>query len=147
MTARQAAGAQHAEYLAGLQRMMVLAAPEAAALQSVDWVAIATENPAEAVRLGAQKESLKSRLNAINQEFQQGQEQLSKYQEQQLAELVAKEHKALIEKNPDFSDPVKAISSARIWEPICRMLAGLRPRDQQSLRSPARYAGGQGNAL
>src|SRR4029077_3188841 len=105
--AQQAAVAQHAEYLAGLQRMMVLAAPEAAALNNVDWVAVAAQNPAEAVRLQAQRESLKSRLNAIDQEFQQGKTQLEQYQQQQLAEVVTKEHRALSEKMPDFSDPVK----------------------------------------
>jgi hypothetical protein len=77
--AQQAAVAQHAEYLAGLQRMMVLAAPEAQALQEVDWVALAENNPAEYTRLQARKESLKSRLNTINQEFEQGHQQLSAY--------------------------------------------------------------------
>jgi hypothetical protein len=104
---RQAAVAQRTEYLAGLQKMMVLAAPQAEALNNVDWEALAAQNPAECVRLQAMKESLKSRLGAIEQEFQQGQAQLSAYQQQQLAEVITKEHRALNEKMPDFSDPVK----------------------------------------
>jgi hypothetical protein len=104
---RQAAVTQRSEYLAGLQKMLVMAAPEAQALQNVDWMAVAAENPAEAVRLQAQRENLKSRLNAIEQQFLAGKQQLEQYQQQQLAELVVKEHQALNQKVPDFSDPVK----------------------------------------
>jgi hypothetical protein len=104
---RQAAVAQRAEYLAGLQKMLVLAAPQAAALNNVDWEKLAAENPAECVRLQAMRDSLKSRLGSIEQEFQQGHQQMSAYQQQQLAEVVTKEHQALNEKMPDFSDPVK----------------------------------------
>jgi hypothetical protein len=103
---RQAAVAQRAEYLAGLQKMLHLAAPEAEALNNVDWMAVA-QNPAEYTRLQAMRESLKSRLGAIEQQFQQSQQQLQQYQLQQLAEVVAKEHQQLNSKMPDFGDPVK----------------------------------------
>jgi hypothetical protein len=104
---RQAAMALRTEYLAGLTKMVALAAPEAAALNNVDWFRLAQENPAEHVRLQAQRDNLKSRLGAIEQEFVQGQQLMSQYQQQQLAEVVAKEHQALAQKMPDFGDPAK----------------------------------------
>src|SRR5215471_14265078 len=108
---RQAAVVQRAEYLASLQKMMVLAAPEAAALQNVDMVAVQAQSPAEYTRLLAMRESLKSRLATIETEFAQAQQQyaaqLAAAQQQQLAELVEKESQALFEKAPDFNDPAK----------------------------------------
>jgi hypothetical protein len=126
---RQAAVAQRAEYLAGLQKMMVLAAPQAAALNNVDWVAVQANSPAEYTRLQAMKEDLKSRLGAIEQEFQQGQQQLSQYQQQQLAEVVAKEHQALGSKMPDFSDPVKGNQLRKDLGTYLRDAGGFTPQE------------------
>jgi hypothetical protein len=129
---REAAVAQRAEYLAGLQKMMVLAAPEAAALNNVNWVEVAANNPAEAVRLQAQREQLKSRLAAIEAEFQQGQQQLSQYQQQQLAEVVAKEHQALNQKMPDFSDPEKGNQLRKDLGTYLRDAGGFSPQEINS---------------
>jgi hypothetical protein len=126
---RQAAVAQRAEYLAGLQKMMVLAAPQAAALNNVDWVAVQANSPAEYTRLQAMREDLKSRLGAIEQEFQQSQQQLSAYQQQQLAEVVAKEHQALGEKMPDFSDPVKGNQLRKDLGTYLRDAGGFTPQE------------------
>lgn len=104
---RQAAAGLRQEYLQGLQKMMALAVPEALALNNVDWVAVQQQSPAEYTRLHAMREQLRGRLGAIEQEFQQGQVQLSVVQQQQLRELVAKEHQALAEKMPDFGDSAK----------------------------------------
>jgi hypothetical protein len=108
---RQAAVALRSEYLQGLQKMMVLAAPEAAALHNVDWVQVQAQSPAEYTRLHAMREQLRARLGAIEQEFQQGQGQLAAatahQQVTQLTELVHREHAALNEKMPDFGDEVK----------------------------------------
>jgi hypothetical protein len=104
---RQAAAALRGEYLQGLQKMMALAVPEAAALANVDWVGVQAQSPAEYTRLQAMREQLRSRLGAIEQEFQQGQAQLSAIQQQQLGELVTREQAALNEKLPDFGDPAK----------------------------------------
>jgi hypothetical protein len=126
---RQAAVAQRSEYLAGLQKMMVLAAPEAQALNNVDWVAVAQENPAEAVRLQAQREQLKSRLGAIEQEFQASKQQLEQYQQQQLAEVVEKEHRELNQKYPDFSDPVKGNQLRKDLGVYLRDAGGFTPQE------------------
>jgi hypothetical protein len=126
---RQAAVALRTEYLSGLQKMMVLAAPQAAALNNVDWERVAAENPAEAVRLQAQREGLKSRLGAIEQEFQAGKQQLEQYQQQQLAEVVAKEHQALNEKMPDFSDPGKGNQLRKDLGTYLRDAGGFTPQE------------------
>jgi hypothetical protein len=126
---RQAAVAQRAEYLAGLQKMMVLAAPQAAALNNVDWVAVQANSPAEYTRLQAMKEDLKSRLGAIEAESQQVQQQFSAYQQQQLAEVVAKEHQALGEKMPDFSDPVKGNQLRKDLGTYLRDAGGFTPQE------------------
>lgn len=104
---RQAAVAQRVEYLQGLQKMMVLAAPEAAALENIDWVATQAQSPAEFTRLQALREGMRYRLGQIDAHFQQQQQQLAAVQQQQLAELVGKETRALNERWPDFADEAK----------------------------------------
>ena len=103
---RQAAAALRTEYLQGLQKMLVLAAPEAEALQNVDWVE-AAKQPDLYTQLHARREQLRGRLGAIEQAAQQHQQQMSAYQQQALGELVSKEHAALNEKMPDFADATK----------------------------------------
>jgi len=104
---RQAALAQRGEYLSGLQKMMVLAAPEAAALNNVDWVAVQAQSPAEYTRLHAMREALRGRLSAIEGEFQQQQAIAVAQQQQALGELVAREHTALNAALPDYGDQTK----------------------------------------
>jgi hypothetical protein len=130
---REAAVAQRAEYLAGLQKMMILAAPQAEALNNVDWETLAANNPAEAVRLQAMRDALRSRLGIIEQQFRDGQQQLVEYQKQQqaqrLAELLPKEHKALAEKMPDFADPVKGNQIRRDLGIFLRDVGGFSPEE------------------
>jgi hypothetical protein len=104
---RQAATNQRVEYLQGLQKMMALAAPEWAALNNVDWVAVQRESPAEYTRLQAMREDARGRLGAIEATFQQQQAALQAHQQQQLGELVAREHAALSAAIPEFGDEVK----------------------------------------
>lgn len=104
---RQAAVAQRVEYLQGLQKMMVLAAPEAAALENIDWVAVQAQSPAEYTRLHALREGMRARLGQIEAQFQQQQGQLAAQQQQQLGAFVQKEVQALHERWPDFADEAK----------------------------------------
>lgn len=104
---RQAAVAQRGEFLAGLQKMMVLAAPEAAALENIDWVAVQAQSPAEYTRLHALREGMRSRLGQIEAQFQQNQQLFAAQQQQQLAEHVAREAVKLNESWPDFADEAK----------------------------------------
>lgn len=104
---RQAAVAQRVEYLQGLQKMLTLAAPDAAALENIDWMAVQAQSPAEYTRLQALRDNMRSRLGAIEQHYQQQQQQLSALQAQQLAEHVAREHVQLNQRWPDYGDEVK----------------------------------------
>lgn len=104
---RQAAVAQRVEYLQSLQKMMVLAAPEAQALENIDWVQVQAQSPAEYTRLQALRESMRNRLGNIEAHFQQQQQQLQQFQQQQLGEFVQKEVQQLHQRWPDFADEVK----------------------------------------
>jgi len=104
---RTAAVALRTEYLSGLQKMMLLAAPEAAALNNIDWVQVQAQSPAEYTRLQAMREQLKGRLGGIEQEYAQRQQELQQYQLGQLGELVQREGAQLNSKWPDFADEVK----------------------------------------
>jgi hypothetical protein len=126
---RQAAVALRQEYLQGLQKMLTLAVPEAQAFSNVDWVALAQQNPAESVRLQAMREDLRNRLGAIEGQFQQQQAQLSQYQQQQLGEVVAKEHQALNEKMPDYGDQVKGAQLRKDLSTYLAERGGFTPQE------------------
>jgi hypothetical protein len=129
---RQAAAALRGEYLQGLQKMMALAVPEAAQLANVDWVGVQAQSPAEYTRLQAMREQLRSRLGAIEQEFQQGQAQLSAIQQQQLGELVTREQAALNEKLPDFGDQVKGAQLRKELSTYLLDAGGFNPQEVSS---------------
>jgi|SRR5215472_4044734 len=118
---RGAAVALRNEYLQGLQKMLLLAAPEAAMLNNIDWVQVQAQSPAEYTRLQAMREQLRTRLGGIEQEFAQRQGEMQQYQQNMLQEHVAREHTQLAQKWPDFADEAKA-------EPLRRDL-GLYLRD------------------
>lgn len=128
---RQAAVALRTEYLTGLQKMLHLAAPEAAQLANVDWVAVQAQSPAEYTRLHALREQMRSRLGAIEAEFQQGQAQLQAHvaqqQAQQLADHVAREHVSLNEKMPDFGDETKGAQLRKDLSTYLRDTGGFSP--------------------
>jgi hypothetical protein len=128
---RQAAVTLRAEYLSGLQKMLVMAAPEAQALTNVDWVQVQAQSPAEYTRLHALREQLRSRLGAIEAEFQTGQQQLAQQQAYQqtaqLNDLVNREHLALNEKMPDFADETKGGALRRDLSNYLRDEGGFSP--------------------
>jgi hypothetical protein len=109
--------------------MLTLAVPEAQAFSNVDWVALAQQNPAESVRLQAMREDLRNRLGAIEGQFQQQQAQLSQYQQQQLGEVVAKEHQALNEKMPDYGDQVKGAQLRKDLSTYLAERGGFTPQE------------------
>jgi hypothetical protein len=126
---RQAAAALRQEYLQGLQKMLVMAVPEAQALSNIDWVAVQQQSPAEYTRLHAMREQLRGRLSAIEGEFQANQQQLSALQQQQLGELVANEHRHLAEKVPDFGDAQKGEGLRKELGTYLRERGGFTPAE------------------
>jgi hypothetical protein len=126
---RQAVMAQRGEYLSGLQKMMVLAAPEAAALSNVDWVAVQAHSPAEYTRLQAMREALRGRLSAIEGEFQQHSQAIAYEQQQALGALVAREHTALNTAVPDFGDQVKGTQLRKDLSTYLQDKGGFTPQE------------------
>jgi len=126
---RGAAVAQRTEYLQGLQKMLLLAAPEAMALNNIDWVQVQAQSPAEYTRLQAMRESLRTRLSGIEQEFTQRQQELNALQQNGLAEHVAREAVQLREKWPDFADEVKAEPLRRDLGVYLRDNGGFTPEE------------------
>jgi hypothetical protein len=104
---REAAVAQRQEYLAGLQKMLVLAAPEAAAFDQVDWLTLSQTNQAEYTRLQGLRDHMRARLGAIEGQFQAQAQQADALRQQQLAEHVGREVVKLNESWPDFGDEAR----------------------------------------
>ena len=94
-------------YAQNLQQLLYVAAPEAQKFASIDWQRLATENPADYVRLSAERDAMRGRIGAIQGELQRVAQQAEQGQAQQLAVLRQVEYQKLVEALPDFGDPEK----------------------------------------
>jgi len=94
-------------YAQNLQQLLFVAAPEAQRFQNVDWQRLAQEQPAEYVRLSAERDALRGRIGGIQQELQRVHEQMSHDQVQQFQATKAQNWQMLVEASPDFADPQK----------------------------------------
>ena len=105
-------------YAQNLQQLLYVAAPEAQKFASIDWQRLASENPADYVRLSAERDALRGRIGAIQGELQRVASQAQQGQAQQFAALRQAEQAKLVEALPDFGDPEKGpklASSMRQW--------------------------------
>jgi len=80
--------------------------------QSIDWTALRTSDPAE---FAARKQEYNERYNAIQglkhqalQNWQKQQAELQEKSKQEHSKVLQEEQQRLIEKIPDFADPIKA---------------------------------------
>lgn len=105
---RAAIASERDTYARSLQQLMALAVPEADQLAGIDWQKLATEQPAEYVRLSAQRDALRNRVGALQAEMQRVQEQAQADQAKRFSEVRAEQARLLVEKIPDFADAVKA---------------------------------------
>lgn len=105
--ATQAVNTERAQYAQNLQILAALAAPELAQFQNIDWVKLATENPAEAVRLRAVKDGLDQRFGAIQQQLAAVQQKANEERQQRIGQVIAEQKKLLIDKLPEFGDAAK----------------------------------------
>jgi len=105
-------------YAKNLEQLLFVAAPEAQKFAQIDWQRLASEQPAEYVRLTAERDALRGRIGGIQQELQRVSEQSQQAQAQQLAALRQAEMGRLVEKLPDFGDETKGPKLAgdmRAW--------------------------------
>jgi len=105
-------------YAQNLQQLLYVAAPEAQKFASIDWQRLAAENPADYVRLSAERDAMRGRIGAIQGELQRVGHQAQQEQAQQFAAIRKAEQQKLIEAIPDFGDPEKGpklASDMRQW--------------------------------
>lgn len=98
---------ERSRYAENLMQLMRVASPEAAKFAEIDWQRLAQEQPAEYVKLSAERDALRGRIGAIQQEITRVQQQQMQAQAQQFAYLQQVEAQRLVEALPDFGDPVK----------------------------------------
>src|SRR4249920_3812540 len=105
-------------YAQNLQQLLYVAAPEAQKFASIDWQRLAAENPADYVRLSAERDAMRGRIGAIQGELQRVASQAQQGQAQQFAALRQVEQQKLVEAIPEFGDPEKGpklASDMRQW--------------------------------
>jgi hypothetical protein len=105
-------------YARNLQQLLFVAAPEAEKFSQIDWTRLAQEQPAEYVRLSAERDALRGRIGGIQGELQRVAAQAQQAQAQQFAQIKQVEQQRLIEAIPDFGDQEKGPRKAaemRAW--------------------------------
>jgi hypothetical protein len=105
-------------YARNLQQLLYVAAPEAEKFAAIDWTRLAQEQPAEYVRLTAERDALRGRIGGIQGELQRVAAQAQQAQAQQFAQLRQVEQRRLIEALPDFGDRDKGpkkVAEMRAW--------------------------------
>lgn len=105
-------------YARNLQQLLFVAAPEAQKFAEIDWQRLASEQPADYVRLTAERDALRGRIGGIQGELQRVAQQAQQAQAQQFAQVRQAEQQRLIEALPDFGDPQKApqkVAEMRAW--------------------------------
>ena len=94
-------------YARNLEQLLFVAAPEAQKFAQIDWQRLAQEQPADYVRLTAERDALRGRIGGIQQELQRVAAYTQQEQAQQFAVLRHAEQQRLMEAIPAFADPQK----------------------------------------
>lgn len=105
-------------YAQNLRQLLAVAMPEAERFSQIDWIRLAQEQPADYVRMTAERDALRGRLGTIQQELQQVEAQSLQAQAHQFAQTRQVEQQRLVEAIPEYGDPVKGpqkIASVRNW--------------------------------
>lgn len=114
--ARAIAGArlqEQQEYAANLQKLLFVASPEAGKYAQIDWQRLAVEQPAEYVRLSAERDGLRNRIGELQGELQRVQYAAQQQQAIETAKIREEQLQLLTERMPVFKDPVKGPQMAR----------------------------------
>src|SRR3954464_5260116 len=105
-------------YAQNLDRLLFVAAPEAQQFAQLDWQRLAVENPAQYVAMTAQRDALRGRLGAIQEELGRVSQAAQQDRARQFAVLRDAEQQRLIEKLPAFGEPEagqKLAGDMRSW--------------------------------
>lgn len=101
------------DYAANLQRLLFVASPEAGKYAQIDWQRLAVEQPAEYVRLSAERDGLRNRIGELQNELQRVQSAAQQQQAIELAKVREEQLRLLQQAMPVFTDPVKGPQMAR----------------------------------
>lgn len=107
-TQLEVANSDRTQYVQNLGVFEQILAPEAQALRNLDWGRLANENPAEYVRLSAQRDAVRDRLGWIQSEVSRIQQAQQAEQAQRQTEARKFGHQRLVEAMPEFADPQQA---------------------------------------
>jgi hypothetical protein len=105
-------------YAQNLRQLLAVAMPEAERFSQIDWTRLAQEQPADYVRMTAERDALRGRLGTIAGELQQVEVQSQQAQAYQFAQIRQAEQQRLVEAIPEYGDPEKGpakIASVRNW--------------------------------
>jgi hypothetical protein len=114
----QTVAAERQTYAQNLRQLLAVAMPEAERFSQIDWQRLAQEQPADYVRMTAERDALRGRLGTIQQELSQVEAQSQMAQAHQFAQIRAVEQQRLVEAIPEYGDPARApqkIASVRNW--------------------------------
>lgn len=106
------------DYANNLQQLLFVAAPEAEKFSQIDWQRLAQEQPADYVRLSAERDALRGRIGGIQAELQRVAAQSQQAQAYQFQQTVQAEQQRLVEALPEFADPKKGpqkVAAMRSW--------------------------------
>jgi hypothetical protein len=94
-------------YAQNLQQLLFVAAPEAQKFADINWQQLASEQPAEYVRLSAERDALRGRVAGIQAEIQRVTQQAQQQQLYHWHEVRQAEQARLIEAMPEFGHAEK----------------------------------------
>jgi hypothetical protein len=103
----QEIGAERQRYAENLEQLLFVAAPEAQRFAQIDWQRLATEQPAEYVKMTAERDALRGRIGAIQQQLEGVRAQQQQMRAYEFQERRQTEAQRLVEKIPDFADAEK----------------------------------------
>jgi len=95
---------ERGEYKQNLEKLLFVAAPEAEKFTQIDWQRLAAENPADYVRLTAERDALRGRIASIQGEIQRIDYQSNAEREQQFGQFRQEQAQLLAAKLPVYAD-------------------------------------------
>lgn len=105
-------------YDQNLRQLLAVAMPEVEKFNQIDWTRLAQEQPADYVRMTAERDALRGRLGTIQQELQQVEAQRQQAHAYQFAQIRQVEQQRLVDAIPEYGDPEKGpakIAGVRNW--------------------------------
>lgn len=112
-TLQQSADQERSQYVQNLATFRDVLLPGARELEGIDWQRLSAENPAEYIRLSAQRDAMRDRFGRIQGEIQRIQQVQQQETAQRTEKMRQEGRQALIDAVPEFGDEEKGPKLAR----------------------------------